>query len=72
MTNAAIAKFVLATLLRLLPACFTTVEVGNVWDSRPRPSHWEESDNALAAKVIGWRSSDYPRARVIAVVCVKR
>jgi len=73
MTNVATAKLVMAVLLRLFPQCFTTVEVGDAWETRPRPAeaYARARDNALAATVIRWRSPAYPRARVISAMCVK-
>lgn len=73
MTDAAVAKLVMVILIRLFPQCYTTVEVGDVWETRPRPAAIYEMgrDNALAERVIQWRSPRHPRARVISAMCVK-
>lgn len=73
-TAADIAKMLAALLIRLYPSCFTTVEVGDVWETRHRSDAvyaMPGRDNDLAARVIQIRWKEYPRARVISAMCVR-
>jgi hypothetical protein len=69
----ALAKVLAAVLIRLYPQCYTTVEVGDAWETRTRPAHIFEMgrDNDLAWRAIRTQWADHPRARVIAAMCVR-
>lgn len=70
----ALAKMLAALLIRLYPSCYTTVEVGDAWETRHRSDAvWAMPgrDNDLASRVIHTRWREHPRARVISAMCVR-
>jgi hypothetical protein len=73
MTDAVLAKVLATLLLRLYSQCYTTVEVGDVWETRLRPEsiYAMGRDNPLAAHVMATRWHAHPRGRVISAMCVR-